>query len=197
MLLMLLVLMLPLLPRLAASEPTAQSARAQVSRSRFSKSSSPARRRAALLLHLSPTSRGRPGELSRELSRPRRADRHQLSPPAVWRAFSLPGRGAVLGRARARSLARPLARSSSSDRPRVGAALIVTTSKDKAGDAPVAGQACALHASPFHRGSAKIRKASYCLRVGIFWRKTGDGCWHSSVCVFLPPCRIPTVYAHY
>lgn len=69
---LLLRLVLMLLPRLAASEPTAQSARAQVSRSRFSKSSSPARRRAALLLHLNPTSRGRPGELSRELAAPPR-----------------------------------------------------------------------------------------------------------------------------
>lgn len=42
--------------------------RAPASRSHFSKSSSPARGRDALLLHLSPTSRGRPGELSRELA---------------------------------------------------------------------------------------------------------------------------------
>ncbi|XP_036055325.1 B3 domain-containing protein LFL1-like isoform X3 [Onychomys torridus] len=66
-----LLLGLPL-PPAAASDRTAQSARAPVSRARFSKSSSPARRRDALLLHLSPTSRGRPGELSRELAAPPR-----------------------------------------------------------------------------------------------------------------------------
>lgn len=84
--------------------------------------------------------------------------------------------------ASARALARSLVEPPASDRRRVGAALIVTTSKDEAGDAPVAGQACALRASPFHRGSAKIRKASYCLRVGIFWRKTEDA--STLLCVF-------------
>lgn len=41
---------------------------APASRSHFSASSSPVRRRDALLLHLSPNSRGRSGELSRELA---------------------------------------------------------------------------------------------------------------------------------
>lgn len=54
---------------------------------------------------------------SRESSRPRRAaaDRHQLS-PSVWRAFS-PAAAPCFGRARARSLASSLARSSSRERP--------------------------------------------------------------------------------
>ena len=42
--------------------------RAPALRSHFSASSSPVRRRDALLLHLSPNSRGRSGELSRELA---------------------------------------------------------------------------------------------------------------------------------
>lgn len=46
--------------------------RAPASRSHFSESSSPVRRRDALLLHLSPNSRGRSGELSRELAGPPR-----------------------------------------------------------------------------------------------------------------------------
>lgn len=66
-------LLLRLLPPLPPDAPFDRAERrAPALRSHFSESSSPARRRDALLLHLSPTSRGRSGKLSRELAAPPR-----------------------------------------------------------------------------------------------------------------------------
>lgn len=112
---MLLPLLPPPLPPRPPRPPGAPFARAErrapASRSHFSASSSPARRRDALLLHLSPTSRGRSGELSRELAA---LPRRQASAVSVCLMRALPFRGAEPGRARALPWPPPLVRGSRS-----------------------------------------------------------------------------------
>lgn len=109
----LLLLLLPLLRRraqpAASDRPRRAPARRPARRSRDPASPralAPARRRAALLLHLSPTSRGRPGQLSRELAGP--AALTDSSCLRLSGARPPRGRGAVLGRASGRAGARAL-----------------------------------------------------------------------------------------
>lgn len=68
----------------------------------------------------------------------------------------------------------------------MGAALIVTTSKDKAGDAPVAGQACALQVPPCLRRSAKIKKGPLLLKGRNLLEEESQDASTPLGCVFLP-----------